>query len=51
MKTKFYYYLQSFLWWIGVAWHNTHSNECTKDFNCCNRDLGRKVWLRKAKKA
>lgn len=35
---------QGLLWWIGVAWHNSYSNECTKDFNCCN-DIGRKKWL------
>lgn len=37
---------QSFLWYIGIAWHNSYSNECTKDFNCCTIGIGRKVWLR-----
>jgi hypothetical protein len=48
-KTKKTYWmtnkLQSFLWWIGVAWHNTYSNECTKDFNCCE-PIGRWAWIR-----
>lgn len=37
---------QSFLWYIGIAWHNTYSNECTKDFNCCEHTIGRFSWLR-----
>lgn len=23
------------LWKIGIPWHNTYSDECTPDFNCC----------------
>lgn len=26
---------QTILWKLGVAWHNSFSNECTPDFNCC----------------
>lgn len=37
--------LQNILWLIGIAWHNTYSNECTCDFNCCNNDLGRFKWF------
>ena len=40
------HWLQYTLWFIGIAWHNIYSNECTKDFNCCNDDLGRIVFLR-----
>jgi hypothetical protein len=21
---------QSLLWWVGIAWHNPYSDECTK---------------------
>ncbi len=49
-KFQFYYNIQSFLWWIGIAWHNSYSDECTKDFNCCNSNLGRKAWIYKSKK-
>ena len=38
--------LQSFLWKIGIAWHNPYSDECTKDFNCCEPSIGRFAWLR-----
>lgn len=37
---------QSLLWWIGIAWHNPYSDECTKDFNCCEPSIGRRAWLR-----
>ena len=36
---------QQFLHFIGVAWHNTYSGECTSDFNCCVPDIGRKSWV------
>jgi len=29
----------------GIAWHNTFSNECTPDFNCCTDD-GSKATLK-----
>lgn len=35
---KFYtftYFLQKFLWKIGIPWHNSFSDECTPNFNCC----------------
>jgi len=28
---------QTILWRVGIAWHNSFSDECTKDFNCCRR--------------
>ena len=37
---------QSLLWWVGIAWHNPYSDECTKDFNCCEPSIGRRAWLR-----
>lgn len=27
---------QILLWYIGIPWHNTFSDECTPDFNCCD---------------
>lgn len=27
--------LQTALWKAGIPWHNTFSDECTPDFNCC----------------
>ena len=45
------------LWWqrllhfVGIAWHNTFSDECTSDFNCCVEDIGRSAWCRLGKKA
>jgi len=36
---------QLFLWYIGIAWHNTKKNECTPDFNCCNK-IGRFAFIR-----
>lgn len=36
---------QSALWLIGIAWHNRYEDECTRDFNCCNK-IGRKSWWR-----
>jgi hypothetical protein len=36
---------QYFLYFIGIAWHNSFSGECTSDFNCC-ADIGRWAWLR-----
>ena len=38
------YLVQKFLYFIGIAWHNSYSNECTIDFNCCN-NIGRFKWL------
>lgn len=38
--------LQSLLWYFGVALHNFYSDECTKDFNCCESSIGRYAWLR-----
>lgn len=32
-------WLQWFLWKIGIPWHNTFSDECTPDFNCCVQGL------------
>jgi hypothetical protein len=40
------YFWQCFLHFIGIAWHNSYSDECTTDFNCCNTDIGKKAWLR-----
>ena len=37
-------YWQLFLWYFGIAWHNSIRNECTPDFNCCAH-CGRKKWL------
>lgn len=28
---------QRALWLIGIPWHNRFSDECTPDFNCCNK--------------
>lgn len=38
--------LQKILWCIGIAIHNNIDNECTPDFNCCNR-CGRFAWIKK----
>lgn len=37
---------QGFLHFFGIAWHNSFSDECTKDFNCCEPDIGSYAWLR-----
>jgi hypothetical protein len=29
---------QTLLWYIGIPWHNTFSDECTPDFNCCTKN-------------
>jgi hypothetical protein len=39
------YMFQNVLHFIGIAWHNSYSNECTKDFNCCT-DIGKFAWLK-----
>lgn len=44
------FYWQKILHFLGVAWHNSYSNECTSDFNCCEPSIGRKSWLRIVKK-
>ncbi|MGZ3999591.1 MAG: hypothetical protein ACXVIY_03135 [Mucilaginibacter sp.] len=36
---------QTFLWWFGIAWHNSYANECTPDFNCCE-NIGRDYFFR-----
>lgn len=28
---------QTILWKCGIPWHNTFSDECTPDFNCCSK--------------
>jgi hypothetical protein len=37
---------QNVLHFIGIAIHNPFSDECTSDFNCCNKGLGRTAWMR-----
>lgn len=37
---------QASLWFLGIAWHNRYSDECTRDFNCCESSLGRFAWIR-----
>jgi len=32
---------QKILHFIGIAWHDTLFDECTKDFNCCCLGIGR----------
>lgn len=44
IKEKLSIILQSFLWYIGIAWHNSYRNECTPDFNCCV-NTGRKKFI------
>jgi hypothetical protein len=34
---RFTVLIQSALWRIGIPWHNRFSDECTPDFNCCNK--------------
>lgn len=41
---KFIKIYQYFLWFIGIAWHDNIFNECTPDFNCCCRKIGRKAF-------
>lgn len=43
-------FIQRILHFIGIAWHNNYFGECTKDFNCCNDDIGKWCWLRLKKK-
>lgn len=38
-------YIQWVLWKVGIAIHNPLRNECTPDFNCCNK-IGRKAFLK-----
>lgn len=40
---------QKLLWCLGIAWHNLYRDECTPDFNCCQK-VGRKSWWRIAQK-
>lgn len=42
---KLIYYYQCILHYIGIAWHNSYSNECTSDFNCCN-NIGKKSFIK-----
>jgi hypothetical protein len=46
VKYRLSVWLQSILWFIGIARHNHYGNECTPDFNCCNKGLGRWCWWR-----
>ncbi len=43
------YRFQNLLWKAGFAIHNPFSDECTRDFNCCNEGLGRFAFLRLGK--
>jgi len=43
------HFIQNILHFFGIAWHNTYSGECTKDFNCCNKDIGRPAYFRISK--
>ena len=38
--------LQRQLWKLGIAVHDPVFGECTPDFNCCCKNIGRKVFLR-----
>lgn len=38
-------FIQLSLWKIGVAIHDPIFGECTPDFNCCEKEIGRKSWL------
>lgn len=31
-------HIQNLLYSLGVKWHNTYSDECVKDFSCCNKN-------------
>lgn len=37
---------QKILWLLGIAWHDKIYNECTPDFNCCVKTIGKRSWLR-----
>lgn len=39
-------FLQYWLWIIGVAVHNPVTGECTADFNCCEKGIGKKAFIR-----
>lgn len=38
--------IQTVLHGLGISVHNFWADECTPDFNCCTKDIGRKPWLR-----
>ena len=40
------WWIQKGLWLCGVAIHNPIAGECTPDFNCCCKGIGRKAWFR-----
>ena len=42
-------FTQRTCWWIGIAIHDPIFGECTPDFNCCCRGIGRKAYLRISK--
>ncbi len=35
-------FVQKTLWLVGIAIHDPVFNECTPDFNCCCKHVGRK---------
>lgn len=35
MKKRLSYHLQNAFWLIGINIHNTITDECTPNFNCC----------------
>jgi len=37
---------QWILYKIGIAVHNHFADECTPDFNCCEKRIGKTAWLR-----
>lgn len=38
--------IQKNLWLIGVSVHDPVFGECTPDFNCCCKGVGRKTFIR-----
>jgi hypothetical protein len=39
-------FIQKTLWLAGVAVHDPIFGECTPDFNCCCKSIGRKAFIR-----